>query len=272
MSDSPTKNAVCLRIHNRSRLASAWSAARCLLARPRVGHAGMDECDTRQSDQKKALIHLSHAFRRSCSVEANTHWEITSGVSRFRSCRVDQFEGIMMCGRYVRRSDKQRIAELFAVHGPVIPDFGPSWNVAPQSFQPVVRLNRDTGEREIVLMRWGLIPFWAKDPKIGLRTINAKAETIVTAPAFREAIRYRRCLVPADAFYEWQRISEKVKAAIRNCFEIRSALCIRRSLGEVEGCKGRCGASDVYPDHHRPERTRGAHARPHACDHSARRI
>jgi putative SOS response-associated peptidase YedK len=116
-----------------------------------------------------------------------------------------------MCGRYARRSDKQKIAELFAVHGPVIPDFGPSWNVAPQTFQPVVRLNRHTGEREIVLMRWGLIPFWAKDPKTGLRTINAKAETITTAPAFREAIRYRRCLVPADAFYEWQRISEKVK-------------------------------------------------------------
>jgi putative SOS response-associated peptidase YedK len=65
-----------------------------------------------------------------------------------------------MCGRYARRSDKQKIAEFFAVHGPVIPDFGPSWNVAPQTFQPVVRLNRHSGEREIVLMRWGLIPFW----------------------------------------------------------------------------------------------------------------
>jgi len=65
-----------------------------------------------------------------------------------------------MCGRYARRSDKQKIAELFAIHGPVMPDFGPSWNVAPQTFQPVVRLNRDTGERELVLMRWGLIPFW----------------------------------------------------------------------------------------------------------------
>ena len=78
-------------------------------------------------------------------------------------------------------------------------------------FQPVVRLNRDTGEREIVLMRWGLIPFWAKDPSIGLRTINAKAETITTAPAFREAIKYRRCLVPADAFYEWQKLDAKNK-------------------------------------------------------------
>jgi putative SOS response-associated peptidase YedK len=63
-----------------------------------------------------------------------------------------------MCGRYARRSDKQKIAELFAVHGATITDFGPSWNVAPQTFQPVVRLNRDTAEREIVLMRWELVP------------------------------------------------------------------------------------------------------------------
>jgi putative SOS response-associated peptidase YedK len=62
-----------------------------------------------------------------------------------------------MCGRYVRRSDKQKIAELFAIHGPVMPDFGPSWNVAPQAFQRVVRLNRDILERELVLMRWGLV-------------------------------------------------------------------------------------------------------------------
>lgn len=116
-----------------------------------------------------------------------------------------------MCGRYARRSDKQKIAELFAIHGPVIPDFGPSWNVAPQTFQPVVRLNQDTGQREIVLMRWGLIPYWAKEPSIGLRTINAKGETITTAPAFREAIKYRRCLVPADAFYEWQKLDAKNK-------------------------------------------------------------
>ena len=116
-----------------------------------------------------------------------------------------------MCGRYARRSDKQRIADHFHVHGPSLPDFGPSWNVAPQTFQPIVKLNRDTGERELVLMRWGLIPYWAKDPGIGLRTINAKAETITTTPAFREAIKYRRCLVPADAFYEWQKLDAKTK-------------------------------------------------------------
>jgi putative SOS response-associated peptidase YedK len=60
-------------------------------------------------------------------------------------------------------------------------------------------------------MRWGVVPYWAKDPSIGIRTINAKAETITTAPAFREAIKYRRCLVPADAFYEWQKLGAKNK-------------------------------------------------------------
>ena len=82
-----------------------------------------------------------------------------------------------MCGRYARRSDKQRIAGHFHVHGPSLPDFGPSYNVAPQTFQPVLRLNRDTGEREIVMMRWGLIPYWAKDATFGIRTINAKDES-----------------------------------------------------------------------------------------------
>ena len=89
--------------------------------------------------------------------------------------------------------------------------WGASYNVAPQTFQPVVRLNRDTGMREIVLMRWGLIPYWSKDAQIGYSTINAKAETVATAPAFREAFRRRRCLVPADAFYEWQKLDPKHK-------------------------------------------------------------
>jgi putative SOS response-associated peptidase YedK len=68
-----------------------------------------------------------------------------------------------------RAENLRKIGELFAMHGPVIPDFGPSWNVAPQTFQPIVRLNRDKGEREIVLMRWWLIPYsyGAKDPTIG---------------------------------------------------------------------------------------------------------
>ena len=97
------------------------------------------------------------------------------------------------------------------MHGLALPDFGASFNVAPQTFQPVVRLNHTTGQREIVMMRWGLVPFWARDAKIGLKTINGKAETVTSTPTFREAFKSRRCLVPADAFYEWQKIDAKTK-------------------------------------------------------------
>lgn len=89
-----------------------------------------------------------------------------------------------MCGWYARRSDKKKIAELFAIHGPVIPECWPSWNIAPQTFQPVVLLDRETGEREIVMMRWGLVPYWAKDSGIGRRKINAKAETTLQRQRF----------------------------------------------------------------------------------------
>ena len=92
-----------------------------------------------------------------------------------------------------------------------MPWFAPSYNVAPQSFQPVVRLDYDSGKRAISLLRWGLVPFWAKDAKIGYSTINARAEEAASKPAFREAMKRRRCLVPADAFYEWQRLDPNTK-------------------------------------------------------------
>lgn len=87
----------------------------------------------------------------------------------------------------------------------------PSYNIAPQTVQPVIRLSREKDERELVRMRWGLIPYWAKDAKIGFSTINAKAESVATSPAFREALKRRRCLVPADGFYEWQKLEAKAK-------------------------------------------------------------
>ncbi len=75
----------------------------------------------------------------------------------------------------------------------------------------MVRLNRDTGKRELSLLRWGLVPFWAKDTKIAYNTINARAEEAAAKPAFREAMKKRRCLVPADAFYEWKRLEPRTK-------------------------------------------------------------
>lgn len=118
-----------------------------------------------------------------------------------------------MCGRYGRRADKQRITEWMQTHNTNVFDesyLAPSYNVAPRSFQPVVCLNQD-GVRELVVMRWGLVPFWAKDETSGFSPINAKAETVATSPMFREALKRRRCLVPADLFYEWQKAGKKSK-------------------------------------------------------------
>ena len=116
-----------------------------------------------------------------------------------------------MCGRYVRKSTRREIAAWFAAEDDPGSTWGESYNIAPQTFQPIVRLSPATGRREVVLMRWGLIPYWSKDAKIALRTINARAETVATAPVFREAFRRRRCLVPADAFYEWQKLDARNK-------------------------------------------------------------
>jgi len=87
--------------------------------------------------------------------------------------------------------------------------WAPTWNAAPQSFQPVVRLSSCGSQREAALLRWGLVPAWAKDARIGL--INARAEEVATKPAFRAALKKRRCLVPADAYYEWRQTGAKTK-------------------------------------------------------------
>lgn len=119
-----------------------------------------------------------------------------------------------MCGRYYRVSDKQRIAEAFHLgrlpEGFEVP---PDYNVAPTTFQPVVRAERETGERELVMMRWGMVPYFAKSLAEfkGLSTINAKAETLTTRAIWRAPFERRRCLVPADGFYEWKRVDAKTR-------------------------------------------------------------
>ena|SRR6266481_4538058 len=100
-----------------------------------------------------------------------------------------------MCGRYTHRYTWQQIVELYRLTEPAVApnDFVPRYNIAPTQMAPVVR-DRD-GRRELAMLRWGLIPYWAKDTKIAYKTINARAETVATAPSFREAYRARRCLV-----------------------------------------------------------------------------
>lgn len=108
-----------------------------------------------------------------------------------------------MCGRYSLTTPAESVRRLFDYGDR--PNLRPRYNIAPTDEVPVVRLARDGGARELVMMRWGLVPWWAEDTKIGAKTINARAETLARKPAFRDAFRERRCLVAADGFYEWRK-------------------------------------------------------------------
>jgi putative SOS response-associated peptidase YedK len=115
-----------------------------------------------------------------------------------------------MCGRFTLTDPDQDLAAQFNL--PEIPDMQPRYNIAPTQPVAAVRVAPDAASpdaapvRELALLHWGLIPFWAKDPKIGSRMINARSETVAEKPAFRAAFRRRRCLVVADGFYEWQKL------------------------------------------------------------------
>jgi putative SOS response-associated peptidase YedK len=106
-----------------------------------------------------------------------------------------------MCGRYRLARKKEILAETFDVDNDV--EWSPRYNVAPGQNVPVVRQDSARPSPSMSLARWGLIPFWAKDAKAGYKMINARAETVADTPAFRDPFRSRRCLIPADAFYEW---------------------------------------------------------------------
>ena len=111
-----------------------------------------------------------------------------------------------MCGRVRLSSDVSEIKIVFSIppERPT-PNFPPSWNVAPTDVLPVVRFDAKAGQRSLDMLRWGLTPYWAKDIKVGFSNINAKAEGIESKPAFRKSFERRRCLVPADNFYEWKK-------------------------------------------------------------------
>jgi putative SOS response-associated peptidase YedK len=115
-----------------------------------------------------------------------------------------------MCGRFVAKASPEEVARWFNVVGPV-PNTVPTYNAAPTMDLPVIAYNKDTRERLMKPLRWGLIPYWAKDPKVAFSTINAACETVATKPAFKEPFARRRCLVPASGFYEWQKVDEKTK-------------------------------------------------------------
>jgi len=111
-----------------------------------------------------------------------------------------------MCSRYFLDADGNIIAYTFRV--PPNDKVKRRFNIAPTQEAPVVRLDRE-GKREVALLRWGLVPFWAKDIKAGNRMINARCEGVAEKPAFREALQRRRCIVPASGFFEWKQVGRQ---------------------------------------------------------------
>jgi putative SOS response-associated peptidase YedK len=128
-------------------------------------------------------------------------------------------ECLPMCGRYRLSRRKQLVEEYFA-SAPWDDDWNPRYNIAPTQPVPVIRQNPKEPIRELSLMKWGLIPHWAKDSCGAAGMINARSETAATKPAFRDPLKFRRCLIPADGFYEWKR-DAKIKQSY--CFEVNEA-------------------------------------------------
>jgi putative SOS response-associated peptidase YedK len=124
-----------------------------------------------------------------------------------------------MCGRYRLSRRKQLVDEYFDTVSDGC-EWTPRYNIAPTQPVPVIRQNPKEPIRELSLMRWGLIPSWAKDSSVAAKMINARSETAGTRPAFRDPLKSRRCLIPADGFYEWQRLG---KTKQPYCFEVGNA-------------------------------------------------
>ena len=138
-----------------------------------------------------------------------------------------------MCGRFVSNTPPDELARLLRAQSP---DPGaaldPSHNIAPTQ---LVHAARETGGvRRLDTLRWGLVPFWAKDLRIGSRMVNARSETVATKNAFRNSLAKRRCIIPADGFYEWQRIvGSKRRQPMFISHPDSRAVRIRRVVGDM---------------------------------------
>ena len=117
-----------------------------------------------------------------------------------------------MCGRYVLTTPGEVLAQIFDTAPPpeeILEAIVPRYNISPTQTVPIVRrAAAPAANRELTLVQWGLVPHWAKDPAIGNSLINARAETAAEKPSFRDAMKRRRCLIPANGFYEWQKLGK----------------------------------------------------------------
>jgi putative SOS response-associated peptidase YedK len=159
-----------------------------------------------------------------------------------------------MCGRVVQSSSPLRYAFIdgMNVRDSRVSNYPPRWNAAPDQELLVIRRNHATGQVSLDPLRWGLIPYWCKDPTGKRKPINAKAETLAKLPSFREAYRKRRCIVPVDGFFEWKAIKgRRAKQPYAIAMKNGSPFWYRRHLGELERSQNGRMASHVRNHHHR---------------------
>src|SRR5580700_6748303 len=141
------------------------------------------------------------------------------GISRTKTINRSDIraaiQSTVMCGRYRLSRRAEILAAYDAEYQGV--DWDARYNIAPTQNVPIIRQDAKEPIRRASLMRWGLVPYWAQDPTLGARMINARAETAADKPAFKESLERRRCLIPADGFYEWQRSGRSKQPY---CFEL----------------------------------------------------
>src|SRR5258707_10340886 len=170
-----------------------------------------------------------------------------------------------MCGRYRRTTREEELARIYHIPIPAQPDLPISYNIAPNQGVLAIRFNADTKQRRLDTLLWGLVPYWSKDDKTGF--INARAERIDTAPAFRRPFQKRRCLIPADGFYEWKKTPEgKIPYSIE--MKDGAPIRFRGSLGWLAKSQYQAVATNLRDHHRRTKRVGRPNTYPDAC-HSA---
>ena len=151
-----------------------------------------------------------------------------------------------MCGRYRLSRQKQLVQEYFETVSDE-PDWAPRYNIAPTQSVPVIRQNPNKPIRELSLLRWGLIPSWMKDSSGAAAMINARLETAGTKPAFRDALKSRRCLIPADGFMSGSGRGKRSSHTVLKL--VRGVVCLRGNLGSLEKPEWQLGANLFDPDY-----------------------
>ena len=146
-----------------------------------------------------------------------------------------------------------------------LPKYTPRFNVAPEQTSPTIPvIVRRMGRNECRLMHWGLIPHWAADPSIGSRMINARAETLTELPSFKLLVDRRRCIIPADGFYEWRKEGKR-KVPMWVHLKSKEPFAFAGIMGRVAQTRRR-QSGKLHDHHNRAQRSNRTHTQPHACD------